>query len=138
MSNNADIDLKLQYSQLARAVKFGFCLILFGVSFFNVLGAIFVVPRFEQIYPLMLGHRALSMLPPITAFVVDYHLALIVLSIALPVSGMMICLFASAKRVVVALTLLMVVAFIQIAITAAALILPLISTNQTMSSSPGH
>jgi hypothetical protein len=47
---NDNTDLQSQFNRLARAVKFGFCTILPGVSYLNFRMAFVLVPQFERIF----------------------------------------------------------------------------------------
>jgi len=133
-NDDSDIDLNQKYNQLARAMKLGFLAILFGISFFNILGTIFLVPKFEQIFHDMLGGKPL---PVLTTFVIGAHEVWIFVSLALPLAGVLICRLSSPERAVTVIAAATAAALAQTVITVFALFLPLISIIQTMSSGSG-
>ncbi|MGB8353353.1 MAG: hypothetical protein WCD79_05660 [Chthoniobacteraceae bacterium] len=134
MNEDTSADLNRQLARMKRSVKLGFYVVLLGVSLFNVLESIFLVPKFEQIFHDMLGGKAL---PGITGLIVSFHAELIAIGILIPVAGIVICRFASLEKTIISLSALTVAVSFQIAVTCIGLLLPLVSTCDTMSAGPG-
>ena len=132
MSDNADVDFREEYFKLVRATKIGLGILLLGISLFNVLGAVFLVPKFGVIY-----HRVGNRPSPMTLFLIDNHLSLTFLSIVLPVTGMLICFIAPPKKIARLLGILIVVALSQLVMTLLGLVLSLVFTSPGMSSGNG-
>lgn len=79
--NKSDVDLSApELLSITKALRFALVAIVLGISYLNVRLA-FSIPWFQNIYHDMLGNKPL---PPETAFVVQAHSGLVVLSFALP------------------------------------------------------
>ncbi|MGB8354388.1 MAG: hypothetical protein WCD79_10900 [Chthoniobacteraceae bacterium] len=132
MNTNQVIDSKQKPSLSGVIRRSGFCITLIVGSLINAFVMIFIAPKFGDIFHDMLGGKPL---PPVTSFILEYHMVLAALSMALPVIGVMFCLFASSTRAFVTLCVLTLVTFVQIAVTVFALFMPLIGTVQTLGNS---
>ena len=129
--NDPESDIEQKSSQLSFRVKVGFCVILFGISLIYILGAVFIIPKYEALYQAMLSGKPL---PTITAFVIRSRWMQIMISMSMPAIGLALCSLVPTKRIVIALTTLAVVALIQVFVTAIALAQPLGFITYTMTS----
>lgn len=106
---------------MARAVNFGFFVILIGVSVFNIRAA-FAIPGFERTFQDMLGNRPLPML---TQCVLRFHLPLCVSSIAIPTGALAFFFLQPTEKSVAATGVLLLVAMVQAVLILYALFSPL-------------
>ncbi|MGB8353352.1 MAG: hypothetical protein WCD79_05655 [Chthoniobacteraceae bacterium] len=134
MNDDFSIDLKQQIAHLARTIRSGLLIILVGISAMNIFEAVVLIPELKHFFDDML-HA--GNVPALTAMLIGCRLALTVLSIALLGAGFIVCLFSSPERALTKLCVLIVAAFIQIAITTIALFVPLLAIIHTMSSGSG-
>lgn len=112
--------------------KIGLWVIFFLSSFFNIFTAVFITPKFEQIFQDALPGKPL---PTVTELLLGFHPFVIAVTVLWPVLGLLAILFpkrtSSSIWIIVCLLLLVI---LQVGVTIIALFMPMIGTTTGMAS----
>lgn len=127
---NAVEDLRKQVTDLSRAVKIGFFVLLLGASYFNIRATIYI-PRFQMVFYDMLGD---SKLPLNTEFAFSMRNLLMAFACALPAVGLTALFAKSVRNSVLTVSACMLAAVVQYVFIWWALVSPLEIIIRKMSS----
>jgi len=131
--NQSDADLSAtEFLSITRALRFALVAIVLGISYLNVRLA-FSIPWFQNIYHDMLGNKPL---PPETAFVVQAHSGLVLLSLALPLLSVL-SLFLCRRSVSIYIVGIVIIAVVaQVVFTWHAVAVPFFMIASFMQGTP--
>lgn len=126
--NEASSDSELQSEAVARAVRFGFAAIVFGLSYANIRCAL-GLHAFKHIFRDLLNQRPL---PPITTFLFQAQPVLVGISFLLPALAAVLIFVGRLKHSIYMSGALILAVFFQLFFTWHALAAPLLTLIRTM------